>query len=176
MTPLYEALKGRLKTITWTPEMEQAFHNTKSALASATKLAYPSTHGNLYLTTDASNEAIGGVLEQEENGVRRPLAFFRKKLSDTEARYSTFDRELLAIHKGVRQFHHLLEGHPFTIETDHQPIVTAFTKNKDAWLPRQQRQLSAIASYPCTITYRRGHSNAVADALSGNAVNAIQLG
>ena len=176
MHPLYEALKGKPKKLNWTSELNKAFEETKQALANATRLAYPQEKGRLYLTTDASSKAIGGVLEQETEEGRRPLSFFSRKLTPAEEKYSTFDRELLAVHRGVRHFHHFVEGRPFIIETDHLPLINAFMKKADAWSPRQQRQLSAIAEYPCTMTYIRGKSNRVADALSRNSVNAIQLG
>ena len=176
MAPLYEALKGKPQKIKWNPLLQKAFDDTKSLLAAATKLSYPRSTGELVLTTDASNVAVGGALEQDTPEGRRPIAFFSRKLSPAETRYSTFDRELLAVHLSVRHFRHLLEGRPFKIRTDHQPLVHAFTKTADAWSPRQQRQLSAIAEYPCTISYLRGSSNQVADALSRNYITAVQIG
>ena len=134
MAPLYQALKGKPKKLEWTRPLQEAFDRTKNALAVAAKLSYPSPKGDLILTTDTSNIALGGVLEQDTPAGRR----FSKKLSPSETRYSTFDRELLAVHKGVRQFRHLLEGRPFKILTDHLPLVNAFTKAADAWSPRQQ--------------------------------------
>jgi hypothetical protein len=39
-----------------------------------------------------------------------PLQFFSRKLTDTESRYSTTDRELLAAQAAVKYFHHFCEG------------------------------------------------------------------
>ncbi|XP_066969149.1 uncharacterized protein [Macrobrachium rosenbergii] len=64
---------------------------------------------------------------------------------------------------------------PFTIYTDHQPLVHAFTKQGDAWSPRQQRHLSAIAEFTCS-KYLPGRKNPVADALSRVELNVVQLG
>ena len=64
------------------------------------------------LTTDASDAAVGAVLAAS-NGA--PLAFFSKKLSAAERKYSTFDRELLAVFLAIRHFRHMLEGKPFII-------------------------------------------------------------
>ena len=68
--------------------------------------------------TDASDEAIGAVLEQQYPEGRRPLAFFSRKLSQTEKRYAALDKELLAIHRAIRHFHYLLEERPFLVKTD----------------------------------------------------------
>ncbi|XP_066947035.1 uncharacterized protein [Macrobrachium rosenbergii] len=56
----------------------------------------------------ALQEFLGMVI----HGTPHPFAFFSKKLSPTEARYSTFDRELLAAYVAVRHFKFLLEGGP----------------------------------------------------------------
>ena len=45
------------------------------------------------LTVDASDLAIGGVLEQRIDGKWKPLAFFSKQLRTPEQKYSDFDRE-----------------------------------------------------------------------------------
>ena len=91
-------------------------------------------------------------------------------------KYSTFDRELLAVHSAIRHFRHMLEGTSYTICTDHKPLVTALSETSDAWTCRQQRHLSTIAETCCTIEYLPGKQNAVADALSLVEISTIQLG
>ena len=41
------------------------------------------------------------------------------KLTEAEARYSTFDRELLACVAAIKHFRYLLEGQKFFIWSDH---------------------------------------------------------
>ena len=84
MTPLYNGLKNKPKTLCWNKEMESAFKLTKEALMNAATLTYPSPRGRLILTTDASDIAIGAVLEQELGDIRKPFGFFSRKLSDRE--------------------------------------------------------------------------------------------
>ena len=43
------------------------------------------------------------------------------KLTDTETRYSTFDREILAVVAALCRFRFLLEGRKFHVLTDHKP-------------------------------------------------------
>ena len=176
MTPLNDALKGKPKKLLWEPPQQAAFEETKAALCRATTLGYQDPKADLRLTTDASNIACGAVLEQVINGVPQPLAFFSKKLKPAETRYSTFDRELLAVYLAVRHFKFLLEGSSFSIMTDHQPLVHAFTKSGDAWSARQQRHLAAIAEFGCSISYVPGNRNPVADALSRVSISSIHLG
>ena len=176
MAPLYDALKGKPKKISWSPILQAAFERTKIALANATLLAYPVQGRELILTTDASDTAIGGVLEQSSPNGRIPIGFFSRKLSNAESKYHTLDKELLALHRSIRHFHHLLDERVFTARTDHLPLVHAFVKSKDAWSARVCRQLSEISQYKCRVTYIKGPDNTIADTLSRNSVNVLQLG
>ena len=42
--------------------------------------------------TDASDSVVGAALHQIRGDDPEPLAFISKKLSDTQRRYSTYDR------------------------------------------------------------------------------------
>ena len=176
LAPLYETLKGKPKKLLWGLRQEEAFNKAKDALASASILVFPAHNASLQLTTDASNVAVGAVLEQLVQGHPQPIAFFSRKLSGAESRYSTFDRELLSIYLAVRHFRHLLEGTQFLIFTDHLPLVHAFSKQTDPCSNRQQRHLSAISEFNCVIRHLPGRNNPVADALSRNAVASVQMG
>ena len=48
--------------------------------------------------TDASDTAMGAVLQQYINNHWHPISYFSKALKPAETRYSTFDRELLAVY------------------------------------------------------------------------------
>ena len=79
------------------------------------------------MITDASDVAVGAVLQQYVNGQWCPIAFFSKSLKAAETRYSTFDRELLAIYLAVKHFRYFLEGRQFHIWTDHKPLTFALS-------------------------------------------------
>ena len=87
-------------------------------------------------------------------------------MSDTESRYSTFDRELLAIFAAVKRWKDFIHGRSTTVFTDHRPIVGAFHSHTPRFSDRQQRQFSAITEYVSDIVYIAGKDNVVADALS----------
>ena len=109
---LYEALRLKKANdqVDWTPEWIQAFDGAKSALANAALLAHPVPTAPVALTTNASDVAVGAVVEQRVAGAWQPLAFFSRKLRDNERKYSAFDRELLALYLATRHFCFLLEG------------------------------------------------------------------
>ena len=148
LLPLYNVLVGRparTSPVKWSTTMDKAFQDAKTALASATLLVYLRADAPTAVTVDASDMAIGRTLEQFTDGLWRPLAFFSRKLQPAQARYSAFDRELLAAHAAIRHFRYFLEGRQFSLFTDHKPLTFALSKISDAWSARQQRQLSAIS-------------------------------
>ena len=90
--------------------MDCAFDRAKEMLANATMLNHPDPSSPIALTTNASDTAIGDVLEQKVQGDWQPLAFLSKKLKTATKKYSTYDRELLAIYLGHKHFQVLLRG------------------------------------------------------------------
>ena len=174
MLPLSEALKS--KTLTWDKSMIEAFQATKAALARATILAHPQPNTPISITTDASDMAVGAVLQQEVDGKLVPLAFFSNKLRAPERKYSTFDRELLALYLGIRHFRYFLEGRQFVAYTDHKPLTFSMSKVSEPWSNRQQRHLTYISEFTTDIRHIQGKDNPVADLLSRATLANIQLG
>lgn len=152
--------------IEWDGAAEAAFIGCKTMLREATMLAHPAPSALLAIMCDASDTGIGAVLQQWVDGSWQPLGFFSRKLTDTEKRYSTYDRELLAIFAAVKYFRFMIEGNQFIIFTDHKPITFAFLQNMDKFSPRQSRNLDFIGQFSTDIRHISGKDNIVADALS----------
>ena len=176
MLPLHSLLKGKSKSITWTDAATTSFNATKEALAKASLLTYPTPDAPTCLTTDASDTAVGAVLQQNVCGTWTPISFFSRKLTPAETRYSTFDRELLAVYLGIQHFRHFLEGRLFHVLTDHKPLTYALNSRSDRYSPRQARQLDYISQFTSTIRHVQGIDNVVADALSRVETNALLTG
>ena len=170
LATLYEMIIGSKKNdktpITFNEEQKLAFDEAKQKLANAALLAHPDEDLDIILATDASDFAIGATLYQIRGEVREPLAFFSRRLSKAECKYSTYDRELLGIFAGIKHFKHMLEGRVFSVYTDHKPITYAFGKPNDHASPRQIRQLDYIGQFTTDIRYIAGEDNEPADALS----------
>ncbi|GFU32587.1 retrovirus-related Pol polyprotein from transposon opus [Trichonephila clavipes] len=168
--PLHELLKGAKKKdrrkVHWTDNSRRSFEKCKTDLAEAALLSFPRSGLPLSLCTDTSDLAVSAVLQQLENEGWKPIAFYSKKLNETQTRYSTYDRELLGIYLSVKHFKHLLEGNDFIIYTDHKPLTFAFKQKHGKVSPRQQRQLQYISEFICIIQHVLGKDNVVADALS----------
>jgi transposase InsO family protein len=180
MRPLYQNLTQRPKHLTcsleWSQEMNSAFLAAKTALAKAVMLTHPVPGAPLSLTCDASDVAVGAVLEQQVHGARQPLAFFSRQLRPPELKYSAFDKELLALYLAIRHFRDMLEGRSFTAYTDHKPLTFAMAKISDPWSARQQRHLAYISEFTTDIQHISGKDNCVADTLSRPSIGTIHEG
>ena len=122
---------------------------------------------------DASNIAVGGVLQQLVSGTWRPIAFFSRRLQPAETRYTTFGRELLAVYLAIKHFRHMVEGRMFSVWTDHKPLTHALATSSDRYSPREIRHLDFISQYTADIRHVPGKHNEVADALSRISVNGV---
>jgi cleavage and polyadenylation specificity factor subunit 1 len=160
----------------WTESMHEAFQAAKRALAQKTLLSHPIPNAALAVSSDASDIGMGAVLEQRVHGRWQPLAFYSRQLQPAETRYSTFDRELLALHSAIKHFQHALEGRSFIAFTDHQPLVEAMHKVSLPASARQQRHLAFVSEFTTDIRHVSGKCNSVADTLSRLDVSAVCLG
>ncbi|MDN6236985.1 MAG: hypothetical protein L0J24_09865, partial [Corynebacterium flavescens] len=160
------------------PEAEQAFQLLRGKLRSAPLLAYPDINRPFILDTDASDEAMGAVLQQApedvplnpdeptERSLRnlRPVAYFSKRLTETQSRYSVQEKEALAIVAALEKFRGMIEGARIIVRTDHESLKYLRTA-KD--LPRRMRKfVDLIEGFDPLILYRRGKDNHMADYLS----------
>ena len=107
MRPL---LRPIFETFTFSDDAKIAFDELKQALASSPVLTNPDFSRPFFIQCDASNVGIGGVLFQVEEDVgEHPLAFFSKKLSPAEKKYSVTERECLAVGKSIIKFRGYIE-------------------------------------------------------------------
>lgn len=175
--PLTDLLKRTKRKLVFDDVAVESFEAVKKALANAATLTHMSTDGNtpLFLTTDASQQAVGAVLQQLVDGEMKPVSFFSQKLQPAQTRYSTFSRELLAIYLAIKHFRHLLEGREFVVYTDHKPLTYALNSAPDKYSPRESRQLDFISQFTSDIRYIEGEANVVADALSRINCNTMCL-
>ncbi len=166
--PLTSLLRHKPKSLSWTPEATQAFQHLKLAFCSAPALFHPNPTLRFVVEVDASTLGVGAVLSQwkGEPPVLHPCAYFSRKLSPAEQNYDIGDRELLAIKLALEEWRHWLEGaqHPFEVITDHKNLQ--YLRDARRLNPRQARWALFFTRFRFTVTYRSGHKNLKADALS----------
>ena len=107
----------------WDKKEENSFLALKAAMATAPVLQLPDFERQFVVTTDASDVAIGAILEQDFGSGLQPIAFSSRKLNPTEIRYSAYERELLGIVWAIGQWKHYFQSpYPIIIRTDHAPL------------------------------------------------------
>lgn len=169
--PLTSCLKKGVK-IEHNPDFVKSFENCKQVLCNDPVLQYPDFGKEFILTTDASNFALGAVLSQGNVPNDRPVAYASRTLNDTESRYSTIEKELLAIVWACKHFRPYLFGRKFKIYTDHRPLRWLFSlKEPNSKLVRWRLKLE---EYDYEICYKKGSLNSNADALSRIKLNALE--
>jgi len=143
----------------WDRIHQQAFDNVKAAIAKETVLAYPDFSKPFEIFTDASSTQLGAVITQDN----RPIAFFSRKLSETQQKYSVTEIELLAIVETLKEFKGMLWGQNIMVYTDHKNLTRdALGLTSD----RVYRWRLLLEEYAPQIIYIKGIHNTVADAIS----------
>ena len=103
----------------WTTLEQSSFDTIKKIITRETLLSYPDFTQPFDIHTDASKVQLGSVISQ--NG--KPIAFYSRKLNPAQTRYTTTERELLAIVETLKEFRNILLGHQIRVYTDHQNLT-----------------------------------------------------
>ena len=131
-------------------------------------MTYPTREGHFVLSTDASDVGMGAVLEQEqEEGGRvakKVIAYASKTLSDSQCRYCTTNKELLAVVMAIELFKYYLTGKHFTVVTDHASLT--WLRNFREPEGMVTRWISRLQPFDFTIVHRPGKHYSHADGLS----------
>jgi reverse transcriptase-like protein len=90
----------------WDTDCQIAFDELKKQLASAPVLRHYQPDLPTRIETDASDEAIAGVLSQQKGN---PVAYYSKSMSPPEQNHEIHDKEMLAI---ISMYEHWKNGAP----------------------------------------------------------------
>ncbi|WUR04295.1 endonuclease [Vairimorpha necatrix] len=166
--PLYELFKGEskrsVKSISLSKKEKRAFEDLKRLLTEETIRYKINLRKPFILTTDASEQGIGAILSQiGDDGKEHFVSAFSKSLEKAHKNYSTTDKELLAVVKGIENYRHYLLGREFILKTDHKALTYLWeAKNPTSRLLRWAMKLQ---EYAFQSTYIKGEVNG-ADGLS----------
>ena len=143
----------------WDQSHQKAFEAIKTTIARDVVLAYPDYSHVFEIYTDASSRQLGAVITQRG----RPIAFFSRKLSTAQQKYSVTELELLSIVETLKEFRGMLWGQRIKVYTDHQNLernALGLTSN------RVYRWRLLLEEYGPEIVHIPGIHNTVADAIS----------
>lgn len=162
--PLTELTKPK-EPFRWGLREQEAFDKLKDALTKAPILSHPCPNRPYTLYSDASNKSIGAILVQkDDHGIERVITYLSHKLSGTQQKWSTIEKEAYGIIYALKKFHPYLWGAKFEIHTDHKPLKSLF--QSEIKNTKLQRWAIQISEYGAPILYHPGKLNIRADMLS----------
>lgn len=163
-SPLTDALKHK-RSFEWSEAAENAFRALKKEMCKAPVLHTPDFKNPFYIHCDASHTGVGGVLMQiNEQGDEVPIAYMSRKLNQCQRNYSVTEKECLAAILSIKKFRAYVEGHPFTVITDHASLKWLMAQTDLS--SRLARWALKLQGYTFSIQHRKGSKNVVPDALS----------
>ena len=161
--PLIELLRKGVRW-KWDERREKAFQDLRNNFHQNLLLHNPDYNNPFIVRTDSSDFALGGELVQIQNGIEVPICFVSRILKNHEIRYSTPEKEMLALCFTVTRLKFYLIGNEFEIETDHSALQylmnNRFTNN------RIYRWSLLLQEYTFKIKHIPGKTNITADSLS----------
>jgi hypothetical protein len=162
--PITDLTAQGKKKIEWTQAHQDAFDKLKEYLITAPILATPQWHLMFTIHTDASDYAVGAVLTQGDEDDERPIAYMSKKLVGAQKRYTTTEKECLAILTAIKHFRCYIEGVKFKVITDHAALRWLFSIKVQTG--RLARWIAELSCYNFEIEHKSGVLHEFPDALS----------
>ena len=129
----FDGRKGSKKKLAWTPEAEDAFNRLKERLLGQLGLFLVDPDKGFVLRTDASDYAVGAVLEQiRYDGSHVPVAFWSRILADGQRRtWTAREKETYAIVCALRNWSGHIGLQPVVVCTDHQSLQSWHKEHVD---------------------------------------------
>ena len=172
-----EAKKGSTHRLTWAPLDIEAFENLKRALSKHLSLNQVQPDCPFQIRTDASDTAIGAVLNQERNGKWVPVCFFSRKLTTSQMNWSPREKEAYAVIASLTKWAGWIGSSEVTVVTDHKSMESWIREAVDTPsgpTGRRARWHEILSQFRLSIVYQPGPTNIVADAMSRYAYPASQ--
>ena len=120
--PLMELLKKE-EEFGWNPERQSAFEELKLILSQAPILSPSDWAKEFHVTLDASGWCLGAILWQFDDSNREsPVYYASRQMSPAEKKYTTTEREALAVIYACKKFRHYLLGYRIIFHTDHDSL------------------------------------------------------
>ncbi|GJS79474.1 reverse transcriptase domain-containing protein [Tanacetum coccineum] len=145
-------------------ECIEAFNTLKENLTEAPILIAPDWNEPFELMCDASDFALGAVLGQRHEKHFRPIHYASKTLNEAESRYTTTEKEMLAVVYAFEKFRSYLVMNKCTVYTDHSALKYLFAK-KDS-KARLLRWVLLLQEFDFDVVDTKGAENLAADHLS----------
>ena len=173
------------KKIDWDEDGKAAFKQLRVALCEGLNLQHLNPDRPFVLRTDASDRAIGDVLEhladsgreerltlsEVQKGVKTvPVAFFSRKLTSGQAaRCTPREKEACAVVSALSKWASWIGFQPVLVLTDHRSLEHWTTEELETPIGpsgRRARWHQLLSQCDVTVGYTPGKDNTVADVMS----------
>jgi len=158
--------KNQPDKVRWEQNHAETLETLKQNLISKPVLTGPKFDREFFVFTDATQKTVAAILAQKDDlGNENVIAYASRKLLDREQKWSSIERECLAIGFALTKWEQWLWGHKIIVITDHRPLqyLSGNLTCKNARLTRWNIFLQA---WNLTTQYRQGRLHANADCLS----------
>ena len=160
--------KGSKKKFAWTPEAEHAFNSLKERLLGQLGLFLVDPDKGFVLRTDASDYAVGAVLEQvRDDGTHVPVAYWSRILAEGQRQtWGAREKETYAIVCALRKWSGHIGLQPVVVCTDHQSLQSWHKEHVDTPsgpAARRARWHEMFVKFDLSVVYVPGKDNTVAD-------------
>jgi hypothetical protein len=153
----------------WTAEEEAQFFTIRDCLTQVPILPHPDWSLPFEVHTDSSDEGLGAVLVQRQEGKEVAIGYASRALTGAEKPFAVWELEGLAVVWACRLFRMYLYGGKFKIVTDNRAVQTILKADYKAAGGRLDRWSLALQDFGYELLiYRAGVLNGIADALSRN--------
>jgi hypothetical protein len=108
--PIHNILK-QYRSFSWTNDVENDFVGIKKEISFAPVLAKLDFEKEFMIYTNATEEEIFSILLQcDDQGNEKPVAYMSQILSDDDLKYSFIEKHDFALVKAVEKFRHFILG------------------------------------------------------------------
>ncbi|KAK3914883.1 Transposon Tf2-6 polyprotein [Frankliniella fusca] len=149
----------------WGSEQDTAWKTLVDALSSEPIMIHPDFNSTFILAVDCSDVCLGGCIGQFRNEVFHPISYMSKRLSDSQSRFNTTEKELLALVTCVKEWNYYLYLKHFVVFSDHKPL-SAILKTTEHASPRVHRYSLYLANFSFDLVFIQGKNNKLPDWLS----------
>ena len=165
----HDGKKGSTLPLKWNSTTRAAFEELKRVLTTELELYTIDPDKPFVLRADASDKAVGAVLEQQTGDKWNPVGFFSRKLGKSQLNWTPREKETYAVVSALTKWAGWIGLQPILITTDHKSLEDWVKEKIDTPsgpAGRRARWHETLSKFDLTVVYVPGKDNVVADALS----------